>query len=159
MALWGRECDVKGILADHKRTKSFCGNWILTFSCQKDMSRGTTGKQLEEISIVWYGRENNNGSVNAWEKGIKYNSIIYWLPFYLQQRRALKEENIKQWAVSKPTSRNKEAQGGSSPVFWASAPKSGGEMEITDAFLEVPVSCMNYYNFQWYKFPCLKNEV
>ena len=27
------------------------------------------------------------------------------------------------------------------------SPKSGGEMEITAAFLEVPVSCMNY-NFQ-----------
>lgn len=107
------------------------------------MSRGATGRQLEEISIVWYGRESNNGSVNPGEKGDKYNSIIYGLPFYLQQRRALKEENIKQWAVSKPTSRN-ESQGGSSPVFWASVPKSGGEMQITAAFLEVPVNCMNY---------------
>lgn len=95
----------------------------ISFSCQKHKSRGTTGRELEEISIVWYGRETNNGSVNAWEKDIKYNSIIYWLPFYLQQRRALQEENIKQWAVSKPTSRNKEAQGGSSPVFWATAPQ------------------------------------
>ena len=112
MALWGKEGDEGGILAGHKCTKSFCGKWILTFSCQKDMSRGAIGRQLEEISIVWYGRESNNGSVNPEEKGIKYNLIIYWLPFYLQQRRALKEENIEQWAVSTPTSRN-ESQGGS----------------------------------------------
>lgn len=40
MALWGRECDGEGILADHKCTKSFCGNWILAFLVKKIRAGG-----------------------------------------------------------------------------------------------------------------------
>lgn len=55
MALWGREGDGGGLLADHKCTKSFCGKMNINFFLSKRYGQGgnrkATGRDIH--SMIW----------------------------------------------------------------------------------------------------------